>query len=198
MCLNKRGEGRISSFLSWVESILRSTVSRPVPFGIGLPFRAHDQILSLSWQLLCCSSCRAPSLTRGRVCNLQCNHWGPITIHYCLIWDCVPSSSPLTTRRDYGEGILTRLHTGLSFLDREITWLASRSSFLSRWTFRYRADANVIYIYMFQDFTVPHRQINSHDSKYTNTSAEWKRRNCVTSSLRSTFPWKVAQGSSTG
>jgi hypothetical protein len=38
-------------------------------------------------------------------------HWGPITIHYRLIWDCVPSSSPLTTRRDYGGGILTRLHT---------------------------------------------------------------------------------------
>jgi hypothetical protein len=33
-------------------------------------------VLSLSvlqWQLLCCSSCRAPSLTRGRVCNLQSN-----------------------------------------------------------------------------------------------------------------------------
>jgi hypothetical protein len=40
-------------------------------------------------------------------------HWGPITIHYRLIWDCVPSSSPLTTRRDYSGGILTRLHTGL-------------------------------------------------------------------------------------
>jgi hypothetical protein len=39
-------------------------------------------------------------------------HWGPITIHYCLIWDCVPSSSPLTARRDYGGGILTRLHMG--------------------------------------------------------------------------------------
>jgi hypothetical protein len=35
-------------------------------------------VLSLSflwWQLLCCSSCRATSLTRGRVCNLQCNRW---------------------------------------------------------------------------------------------------------------------------
>jgi hypothetical protein len=39
-------------------------------------------------------------------------HWGPITIHYRLIWECVPSSSPLTTRRDYGGGILTCLHTG--------------------------------------------------------------------------------------
>jgi hypothetical protein len=39
-------------------------------------------------------------------------HWGPITIHYRLIWGCVLSSSPLTTRRDCGGGILTRLHTG--------------------------------------------------------------------------------------
>jgi hypothetical protein len=45
-------------------------------------------------------------------------HWGPITIHYRLFWDCVPSLSPLTTRRDCGGGILTRLHTGawLQFL----------------------------------------------------------------------------------
>jgi hypothetical protein len=39
-------------------------------------------------------------------------HWWPITIHYRLIWDCVPSSSPLTARRDYSGSILTRLHTG--------------------------------------------------------------------------------------
>jgi hypothetical protein len=36
-------------------------------------------------------------------------HWGPITIHYRLIWGCVPSWSPLTTRRDYGGGIVTVL-----------------------------------------------------------------------------------------
>jgi hypothetical protein len=35
----------------------------------------------------------------------------PITIHYRLIWDCVPFLSPLTTRRDCGGSILTRLHT---------------------------------------------------------------------------------------
>jgi hypothetical protein len=29
---------------------------------------------SFVWQLFCCS-CRAPSLTRGRVCNLHCNRW---------------------------------------------------------------------------------------------------------------------------
>jgi hypothetical protein len=42
------------------------------------------------------------------------DHWGALTIHYRLIWDCVPSSSPLTTRRDYGGVILTRPHTGKS------------------------------------------------------------------------------------
>jgi hypothetical protein len=41
-------------------------------------------------------------------------HWGPITILYRLIWDCVPSWSPLTTRRDYSGGILTRLHRRIS------------------------------------------------------------------------------------
>jgi hypothetical protein len=40
-------------------------------------------------------------------------HWGPITIHYRLIWDCVPFLSPLTNRRGYGGGILTRLYMGL-------------------------------------------------------------------------------------
>jgi hypothetical protein len=39
-------------------------------------------------------------------------HLVPTTIHYLRIWDCIPASSPLTTRRDYGGGILTHLHTG--------------------------------------------------------------------------------------
>jgi hypothetical protein len=70
----------------------------------------------------------ALSLTRGRVCNLLYNCFWSLpkqsllgrspaeltAIFYCLISDCVPSSSPLTTRRDYGGGILTRLHTGIS------------------------------------------------------------------------------------
>jgi hypothetical protein len=115
---------RTHSLLSWVEFILRKTVSRPVRLDIGLLFGAHDQILSLSflyWQLLCFSSCRAPSLTRARVCNLQCNRWlvrslRTITIYYRLIWDCVPSSSLLTTHRDYGGGIINRLHTGFDSL----------------------------------------------------------------------------------
>jgi hypothetical protein len=48
--------------------------------------------MSLSDNYFLSSSCRAPSLTRGRVCNFQRNHSlvshaGPITIYYCLIWD---------------------------------------------------------------------------------------------------------------
>jgi hypothetical protein len=62
----------------------------------------------------------APSLTRGRVCNLQCSHWGPITIHYRLIWDCVRSSSPLTIRKECGGGILNRLHTAPSLTIRRV------------------------------------------------------------------------------
>jgi hypothetical protein len=41
------------------------------------------------WNLRSCFY-GAPSLTRGRVCNLQCNHPSraePVTILYCLIWD---------------------------------------------------------------------------------------------------------------
>jgi hypothetical protein len=49
-------------------------------------------------------------------------HRRPIIIHYRLIWDCVPSSSPLTTRRDYGGGILTRLHTGYQPLSVPQEW----------------------------------------------------------------------------
>jgi hypothetical protein len=31
--------------------------------------------------------------------QIQPGHWGPIITHYCLIWDCVPFSSPLATRK---------------------------------------------------------------------------------------------------
>jgi hypothetical protein len=47
-------------------------------------------------------------------------HWGPITINYRLIWDCITSSSPLMTRGDYGGGILTRLHTGCIYISTKL------------------------------------------------------------------------------
>jgi hypothetical protein len=63
--------------LEELELFLRPTVSQPVCLGIGPPFGTLDQILS-------CSSfssdnyfilrSKAPSLTRKRVCSLQCNH----------------------------------------------------------------------------------------------------------------------------
>jgi hypothetical protein len=73
--------------------------------------------------------CGAPSLTRGRICNLQCNQSmirEPVTIFYCLIWDSlnleghvIPLGTGFPLRRllglasydsqGYGGGILTPL-----------------------------------------------------------------------------------------
>jgi hypothetical protein len=73
-------------------------------FYLVLLFSADNYLIILS---------KASSLTRKQVCSLQCNHpLVPITILYRLIWECVRFLSPLTSRRDYGGGILTRLHTG--------------------------------------------------------------------------------------
>jgi hypothetical protein len=76
-------------------------------FYLALLFSSDNYLILLS---------KASSLTRKRVCSLQRNHsLAPITIFSRLVWDCVPFLpflSPLTTRRDYGGSILTRLHTG--------------------------------------------------------------------------------------
>jgi hypothetical protein len=99
---------------------LRPTVSRPVRLDIGLPFGAHDQILSFPFSSDNCFVVlpvgrplwrEDEAVTYSAIADWS-GHWGPITIHYRLIWDCVPSWSPLTTRRDCSGGILTRLHTG--------------------------------------------------------------------------------------
>jgi hypothetical protein len=72
-------------------------------------------------------------------------HWGPITTHYRLIWDCVSTSSPLTTRRDYSGGILTRLHTGCCWIPdmTDILFMQCFTCFIwfkqKQWTFPYTA-----------------------------------------------------------
>jgi hypothetical protein len=52
---------------------LRPTISRSVPSWYRAPSGAHDQILISVWHLLFCR-CRAPPLTRGRVCHLYSQH----------------------------------------------------------------------------------------------------------------------------
>jgi hypothetical protein len=98
--------------LSELEFILRLTVGQFVWLS-GLPLgpltRFYLALLFLSDNYLVLLS-KASSLTRIRVCSLQCNHsLVPITIFYRLICDCVPFLSPLTTRRNCGGSILTRL-----------------------------------------------------------------------------------------
>jgi hypothetical protein len=59
-----------------LEFVLLPTASRPVRFGIGLPFGAHDQIWSsIPFDNYFVVLPRTPSLTRGWLCNLQCNRW---------------------------------------------------------------------------------------------------------------------------
>jgi hypothetical protein len=76
-CSVLSSESKGSVILELELEFLRLTVSQPVRLGIGPPFGTLDQILSCSsfssdnYFILCL---KAPSLTRKRVCSLQCNH----------------------------------------------------------------------------------------------------------------------------
>jgi hypothetical protein len=94
-----------------IKVILRPTVSRLVCPGIRPPSGTCDQFLFLFHiNYLTTFSVvyyGAPSLTRGRVCNLQTTHssvrasWN--SQPYWLIWHWAPSSLPLTTCWDMME-----------------------------------------------------------------------------------------------
>jgi hypothetical protein len=100
---------------SWSSSCGRQSVDQFVwVLGLHLgPLTRFYFALLLSADNYLILVSKASSLTRKRICSLQCNHsLVPITIFYRLIWDCVPILSPRPTHRDYGGSILTRLHTG--------------------------------------------------------------------------------------
>jgi hypothetical protein len=105
-----------------LEFFLLPTVSRPVSLGIGPPIGTFDQILValllFVWQLRY-SAFNASSLTRKRVCSLQCNH--------SLVRAVTPNNYTLPSHlrlgslfvasyesQGYGGSILSRLHTSQS------------------------------------------------------------------------------------
>jgi hypothetical protein len=75
-----------------VEVTLRSTVSRPIRLGV-LPLleQAARCYIYLSDNYFLYFSCRAPSLVRGRVCNLQCNDASSISSY--IVTDGLSASS---------------------------------------------------------------------------------------------------------
>jgi hypothetical protein len=98
------GRQSVDQFL-WVSGLPLGPLTR---FYLALPSLSDSYFILLS---------KVPSLMRKRVCSLQCNHslvrlltpnnhTLPSHLRLCSL------VSPLTTRRDYAGGILTRLHTG--------------------------------------------------------------------------------------
>jgi hypothetical protein len=87
-----------------VEVTLQPTVSRPVSLGVRRPSGTHDQfyfLLEIFFRQFWVCNFVAPSLTRGRVCNLLYSYFWALqeqsllgrspaeltAIFYCLIWD---------------------------------------------------------------------------------------------------------------
>jgi hypothetical protein len=106
-----------------VEVTLRRSVSQSVCLGVGNPFGAHAQILILPFFCRKIALLFVLGLALWRedgsvICSAICQWWESRRTHNHtslshLRLPRVPFPSLLTTRRDYGGSILTRLHTGM-------------------------------------------------------------------------------------
>jgi hypothetical protein len=89
-----RGRSVICSAMMQVQCqvTLRPTVCRPVRLGV-LPLleQVTRCYIYLSDTYFLYSSCRAPSLTRGRICNLQCKDASSVSSYNAT--DCLSASS---------------------------------------------------------------------------------------------------------
>jgi hypothetical protein len=100
---------------SWSSSCGRQSVDQfvwvsGVPLG---PLTGFYLVLLFSADNYLILLCKSSSLTRKRVCSLQCNHsLVPITILYRHLRLCSLYIASYDSQ-GYGGGILTRLHTGL-------------------------------------------------------------------------------------
>jgi hypothetical protein len=75
-----------------IEATLRLRVSQPVRLGVLLLLEQVTRYyIYLSDNYFLYFSCRAPSLTRGRVCNLQCNDASSISSY--IVTDGLSASS---------------------------------------------------------------------------------------------------------
>jgi hypothetical protein len=167
-----------------LEVNLRPTLSRPVCPDVRLPSGACDQffyLLEIFFRQLRLCYFVATSLTRGRVCNLlvqlllclaravTLESKSLTAIFYRLIWDCVPPSSPLTTRRNCRGGILTRLHL--------LTQLVPLTAHRKRWSVKGRGGSSI-------------RPSSNHDSAYNHNIRRVADKMCVPSAclLHSNVP----------